>query len=205
MSGPRSTSARSRAGSSTRSTASTPSAGRETARRRRGRADPAGLGRGLPPDRGAAVARRRRRRGRRRARRGSRDLHRDRAAPVPRARGDATSSTRPTPRWPRSVMAQLAARAAEDAHELCAVAIHHRVGRLEIGEASVVIAVSAPHRQAALACLQGGDRHASRRRCRSGRRRSTRAARNGSAAARSERREGPAEAGPLARPREGTQ
>ena len=36
-------------------------------------------------------------------------------------------------------------------HELCAVAIHHRVGRVEIGEASVVIAVSAPHRQSALA------------------------------------------------------
>jgi molybdopterin synthase catalytic subunit/molybdopterin converting factor small subunit len=33
---------------------------------------------------------------------------------------------------------------------LCAVAIHHRLGRVEIGEASVVIAVSAPHRAAAL-------------------------------------------------------
>jgi molybdopterin synthase catalytic subunit len=43
-------------------------------------------------------------------------------------------------------------------HELCAVAIHHRVGRLEIGEASVVIAVSAPHRQAALdACREAID------------------------------------------------
>jgi len=36
-------------------------------------------------------------------------------------------------------------------HGLCAVAIHHRVGRVEIGEASVAIAVSAPHRAAALA------------------------------------------------------
>jgi molybdopterin synthase catalytic subunit/molybdopterin converting factor small subunit len=35
-------------------------------------------------------------------------------------------------------------------HGLCAVAIHHRLGRVEIGEASVVIAVSAPHRSAAL-------------------------------------------------------
>jgi molybdopterin synthase catalytic subunit len=35
-------------------------------------------------------------------------------------------------------------------HGLCAVAVHHRVGRVEIGEASVVIAVSAPHRAAAL-------------------------------------------------------
>ena len=40
-------------------------------------------------------------------------------------------------------------------HGLCAVAIHHRVGRVEIGEASVVIAVSAPHRSAALdACRE---------------------------------------------------
>ncbi len=39
----------------------------------------------------------------------------------------------------------------QERYDLCAVAIHHRVGRLEIGEASVVIAVSAPHRQAALA------------------------------------------------------
>ena len=38
---------------------------------------------------------------------------------------------------------------------LCAVAIHHRLGRVEIGEASVVIAVSAPHRSAALdACRE---------------------------------------------------
>ncbi len=36
-------------------------------------------------------------------------------------------------------------------HGLCEVAIHHRVGRVEIGQPSVVIAVSAPHRAAALA------------------------------------------------------
>jgi molybdopterin synthase catalytic subunit/molybdopterin converting factor small subunit len=40
--------------------------------------------------------------------------------------------------------------ALEQRHGLCAVAIHHRIGRVEIGEASVVIAVSAPHRSAAL-------------------------------------------------------
>jgi molybdopterin synthase catalytic subunit/molybdopterin converting factor small subunit len=51
------------------------------------------------------------------------------------------------------VMAKLAADL-EARHELCSVAIHHRVGRLEIGEASVVIAVSAPHRQAALAACR---------------------------------------------------
>jgi len=51
------------------------------------------------------------------------------------------------------VMAQLAAQLL-DRHDLCAVAIHHRVGRVEIGEPSVVIAVSAPHRQAALAACK---------------------------------------------------
>jgi molybdopterin synthase catalytic subunit/molybdopterin converting factor small subunit len=51
------------------------------------------------------------------------------------------------------VMSKLAAELRER-HDLCAVAIHHRVGRVEIGEASVVIAVSAPHRQAALAACK---------------------------------------------------
>lgn len=36
-------------------------------------------------------------------------------------------------------------------YELCDVAIHHRVGRVGIGETSVVVAVSAPHRADALA------------------------------------------------------
>jgi molybdopterin synthase catalytic subunit len=39
-------------------------------------------------------------------------------------------------------------------HELIEVAIHHRVGPVEIGETSVVIAVSAAHRQAALAACK---------------------------------------------------
>ena len=40
-------------------------------------------------------------------------------------------------------------------HGLCALAVHHRLGRVEVGEASVVIAVSAPHRSAALdACRE---------------------------------------------------
>jgi MoaE-MoaD fusion protein len=43
-------------------------------------------------------------------------------------------------------------------HGLCKVAIHHRIGRVEIGEASVVIAVSAAHRAAALeACHEAID------------------------------------------------
>jgi molybdopterin synthase catalytic subunit/molybdopterin converting factor small subunit len=36
-------------------------------------------------------------------------------------------------------------------YDLCKVAISHRVGRVEVGETSVAIAVSAPHRQDALA------------------------------------------------------
>jgi len=48
------------------------------------------------------------------------------------------------------VMAELADTLSRR-HELCKVAIHHRVGRVAIGDASVVIAVSAPHRAAALA------------------------------------------------------
>ena len=51
------------------------------------------------------------------------------------------------------VMAQIAA-ALEDRYELCCVAIHHRVGRVGIGESSVVIAVSAPHRGDALAACK---------------------------------------------------
>ncbi len=39
-------------------------------------------------------------------------------------------------------------------HDLCAVAIAHRVGRVDVGELSVVIAVSAPHRAAALAACR---------------------------------------------------
>jgi MoaE-MoaD fusion protein len=52
-------------------------------------------------------------------------------------------------------------RIAEDLkgrYDLCAVAIHHRTGRVGIGEPSVVIAVSAPHRQDALAaCTEAID------------------------------------------------
>jgi molybdopterin synthase catalytic subunit len=56
------------------------------------------------------------------------------------------------------MMAELAADLAQR-HELCKVAIHHRIGRVEIGETSVVIAVSAPHRAAALeACREAIDR-----------------------------------------------
>jgi MoaE-MoaD fusion protein len=56
---------------------------------------------------------------------------------------------------------QVMARLADDLkakHDILAIAIHHRVGRVEIGETSVVIAVSAAHRAAALeACREAID------------------------------------------------
>jgi molybdopterin synthase catalytic subunit/molybdopterin converting factor small subunit len=53
----------------------------------------------------------------------------------------------------RALAEQLTAK-----HGLSRVAIHHRIGRVEIGEPSVVIAVSAPHRAAALdACREAID------------------------------------------------
>jgi molybdopterin synthase catalytic subunit/molybdopterin converting factor small subunit len=56
------------------------------------------------------------------------------------------------------VIAQLAAEL-DETHDLCGISIHHRVGRVEIGEPSVVIAVSAPHREDALAaCREAIDR-----------------------------------------------
>ena len=39
-------------------------------------------------------------------------------------------------------------------YDLCDVAIHHRIGRVGIGDRSVVIAVSAPHRGDALAACK---------------------------------------------------
>jgi molybdopterin synthase catalytic subunit len=52
------------------------------------------------------------------------------------------------------MLAQLGGELTER-HGLCGVAVHHRLGRVEVGEASVVIAVSAPHRSAALdACSE---------------------------------------------------
>jgi molybdopterin synthase catalytic subunit/molybdopterin converting factor small subunit len=51
------------------------------------------------------------------------------------------------------MMAELAAELARR-YDVSEIAIHHRVGRVEIGEASVVIAVSAPHRADALAACK---------------------------------------------------
>jgi molybdopterin synthase catalytic subunit/molybdopterin converting factor small subunit len=51
------------------------------------------------------------------------------------------------------VMAQIAADL-KSRYDILEIAIHHRTGRVEIGEASVVIAVSAKHRQDALAACK---------------------------------------------------
>ena len=51
------------------------------------------------------------------------------------------------------VMAAIAAELS-GRYDLCEISIHHRTGRVEIGEPSVVIAVSAPHRQDALAACK---------------------------------------------------
>jgi MoaE-MoaD fusion protein len=51
------------------------------------------------------------------------------------------------------VMAEIADEVSER-YDVCAVAVTHRVGRVEIGETSVAIAVSAPHRQDALAACR---------------------------------------------------
>jgi molybdopterin synthase catalytic subunit len=51
------------------------------------------------------------------------------------------------------VMAEIAAEL-KRRYQVCEIAIHHRTGTVEIGEASVVIAVSAPHREDALAACR---------------------------------------------------
>jgi molybdopterin synthase catalytic subunit len=50
-------------------------------------------------------------------------------------------------------MAEIA-RELEERYDLCGVAVHHRTGRVAIGDTSVVIAVSAPHRADALAACR---------------------------------------------------
>jgi molybdopterin synthase catalytic subunit len=51
------------------------------------------------------------------------------------------------------VMAEIAA-GVKERYDLCEVAVAHRVGRCEVGEVSVAIAVSAPHRHDALAACR---------------------------------------------------
>jgi MoaE-MoaD fusion protein len=52
-----------------------------------------------------------------------------------------------------NVMAEIA-DGLKQRYDLCEIAIHHRTGTVAIGEPSVVIAVSAPHRQDALAACR---------------------------------------------------
>ena len=62
------------------------------------------------------------------------------------------------PGMAEEVMAQIAGDL-KGQYDLCEVAIHHRIGRVGIGDTSVVIAVSAPHRADALAaCRDAIDR-----------------------------------------------
>jgi molybdopterin synthase catalytic subunit len=51
------------------------------------------------------------------------------------------------------VIAQIAT-ALRERYDLCGIAVTHRLGRVEVGEASVAIAVSAPHRADALAACR---------------------------------------------------
>jgi molybdopterin synthase catalytic subunit/molybdopterin converting factor small subunit len=61
------------------------------------------------------------------------------------------------PEMAEAEMAKIAAAVAER-HEITRVAMAHRIGHVPIGEASVIIAVSAPHRGAALdACHEAID------------------------------------------------
>lgn len=57
------------------------------------------------------------------------------------------------PEMAERVMAEIADEL-KRRYELCEVAIHHRIGRVGIGEPSVVVAVSAPHRSDALAACK---------------------------------------------------
>jgi molybdopterin synthase catalytic subunit len=52
-----------------------------------------------------------------------------------------------------AVMAEIAA-VLHARYDLCGIAIHHRIGRVGIGDTSVVIACSAPHRADALAACK---------------------------------------------------
>ena len=127
-------------------------------RGRRGGADPARLGRCVSAFGGADRPSCRRRRGGGRAGGRDRDLHRHDACDVARPAGASTSSTRRTRGWP-SGDGRHRRRRSRRAYDLCEVAIAHRVGGVSIGETSVAIAVSAPHRADALAaCKDAIDR-----------------------------------------------
>lgn len=57
------------------------------------------------------------------------------------------------------VLAEIGTEVAERWPSVTGIAIAHRVGRVDVGETSVIVAISAPHRGAALAaCAWGIDR-----------------------------------------------
>ena len=84
---------------------------------------------------------------------------RGRRAPTRAAARSFSSSTRRTRAWPRPRWSGSPPSCSER-HSLIAVAIHHRVGVVGIGETSVVIAVSSAHRARCARRLRRGDRHA---------------------------------------------
>jgi MoaE-MoaD fusion protein len=51
-------------------------------------------------------------------------------------------------------MMEAIAAEVDQRYDICAVAIHHRTGRVEVGETSVAIAVSAPHRADAISACR---------------------------------------------------
>ena len=74
------------------------------------------------------------------------------ASTTPDARSSG-STTRRTRRWPKSRSSELPKKRASAGRQ-SRLAIHHRIGRLEIGEASVVIAAASPHRAEAFAACR---------------------------------------------------
>ena len=121
-------------------------------RRRRRRADPARLRRGVRPHRGSRLARRGRRRGRERGGRRDRDLlgH----GPQALARPVVSYLDYEGYEGMAEEMMEKLAASLKERYEVQEIAIHHRVGRVQLGEPSVVIAVSAAHRADALAACK---------------------------------------------------
>ena len=92
-----------------------------------------------------------------RLRRRGRDVSGPGAQPQRRPDASDTSSTRPTSRW-RSGRSSGSPAKSQARWPGVRLALHHRIGRLEIGEASVAIAAASAHRADAFARLPLHDR-----------------------------------------------
>ena len=157
MSGPRSGSATSRQGSCTRSTATYVERGTPLADGDEVALIPPVSGGAYPALRRAALARGRRRRGGLRRRRRDRDVRRHDAGALARPRR-VRLEYEAYEGMAEAEMERIA-DVLRERHDVIDVAIHHRVGPVEIGETSVVIAVSAAHRAAAFDACRERDRH----------------------------------------------